>query len=657
MTTFAAFLLASASIGFLFSNVAAQDQYLNALSSLQQLVTSMDVTLQDLKSDVQDIKAMLQQGGCTAGNDVTTSGGDTGTTSGGGDVPPSGVLASPDSGDFTHQAALDEYDRYTLLWKFDSETITFEAQVQTTGYIGLGFSPNGGMTGSDVIIGWVKDGQAYLTDRYAEGYFQPRLDASQDVELLSGYENGTHTVLRFRRRLRPCDTTEDREITEDTLRIIWSFNDVDPVALDGPDGPQYHGSNRGSKSVILLQKSPPNLDLQDGNVITFDMTNQNLRVPTRETTYWCTSFQLPVLDKKHHLVKVEPLVQPGNEGVVHHILIYQCSPGSTPPTGSQECASMPWGNCKAIMAAWAVGGTGYTYPEHVGLSMGTADDPSYVVMQTHYDNPQRLNNVYDNSGIRFYYTPDVRQYDAGILEVGIQVNQDHAIPPQADTYDSAAYCYKECLDPYLQQLGEPINVFASMLHAHNVGVGVRTKLVRNGVVESYLGRDDNYDFDLQETRFLYPEVAIKEGDELITECSYRTTNLNTFTFGGQASSEEMCQNYLQYYPRFKLEHCDSLPYILHGVEFFGITQLDNRNPPHVVKPDSMAGMNIGAVLNQHPWSVEEAERFEQHVRSGPNVVRCKGSTGFNNLAGINGQIWDPLPEPTVVVSNSTVSGC
>ncbi|CAH1265386.1 Hypp3173 [Branchiostoma lanceolatum] len=212
MTTFAAFLLASASIGFLFANVGAQDQYLTALSDLQQLVTSMDATLQDLKADVQDIKAALQ-GGCTVGNDATTSGGNTGTTSGGGEVPPSGLLVPSDSGDFTHQAALDESERFILLWKFDSDTITFEAQVQTTGFIGLGFSPNGGMTGSDVIIGWVKDGQAYLTDRYAEGYFLPRLDASQDVELLSGYENGTHTVLRFRRRLSPCDTADDREIT------------------------------------------------------------------------------------------------------------------------------------------------------------------------------------------------------------------------------------------------------------------------------------------------------------------------------------------------------------------------------------------------------------------------------------------------------------
>ena len=71
-----------------------------------------------------------------------------------------------------------------------------------------------------------------------------------------------------------CFPTLSRQ--EDTLRIIWSFNDVDPVALDGPDGPQYHSSNRGSKSVILLQKSPPNLDLQDGNVITFDMMNPNV---------------------------------------------------------------------------------------------------------------------------------------------------------------------------------------------------------------------------------------------------------------------------------------------------------------------------------------------------------------------------------------------
>lgn len=30
---------------------------------------------------------------------------------------------------------------------------------------------------------------------------------------------------------------------------------------------------------------------------------------------------------------------------------------------------------------------GFTYPSHVGLSIGTPIDPIYVLMEVHYDNP------------------------------------------------------------------------------------------------------------------------------------------------------------------------------------------------------------------------------------------------------------------------------
>lgn len=42
---------------------------------------------------------------------------------------------------------------------------------------------------------------------------EPVVDPSQDYVLISGYENVTHTVLRFRRKLDTCDTSYDVPIT------------------------------------------------------------------------------------------------------------------------------------------------------------------------------------------------------------------------------------------------------------------------------------------------------------------------------------------------------------------------------------------------------------------------------------------------------------
>ena len=55
-------------------------------------------------------------------------------------------------------------DMYTLHWRFDveEETIAFAVNVSTNGWVGFGLSPNGGMKNSDMVIGWVKDGQPYL---------------------------------------------------------------------------------------------------------------------------------------------------------------------------------------------------------------------------------------------------------------------------------------------------------------------------------------------------------------------------------------------------------------------------------------------------------------------------------------------------------------
>ena len=49
--------------------------------------------------------------------------------------------------------------RYTLYWNFSAsdETITFAVNVSTNGWVGLGISPNGDMTDSDIVIGWVND--------------------------------------------------------------------------------------------------------------------------------------------------------------------------------------------------------------------------------------------------------------------------------------------------------------------------------------------------------------------------------------------------------------------------------------------------------------------------------------------------------------------
>lgn len=48
-----------------------------------------------------------------------------------------------------------------------------------------------------------------------------------------------------------------------------------------------------------------------------------------------------------------------------------------------------------------------------------------------------------------------------------------------------------------------------------------------------------------------------QGDALITTCTYDTEKRDNITLGGYAIKDEMCVNYVHYYPKIQLEVCKS----------------------------------------------------------------------------------------------------
>ena len=67
---------------------------------------------------------------------------------------------------YNHSVALDPKEKMQIHWSIDwtRNLISFALEANTTGWVGLGISSgNGKMVGSDIVIGWVKDGQGFLT--------------------------------------------------------------------------------------------------------------------------------------------------------------------------------------------------------------------------------------------------------------------------------------------------------------------------------------------------------------------------------------------------------------------------------------------------------------------------------------------------------------
>ncbi|XP_072265021.1 DBH-like monooxygenase protein 1 [Pyxicephalus adspersus] len=523
-----------------------------------------------------------------------------------------------------HSAVLDAQGKYKISWTHKDNTITFLLQVQTLGYVGFGFSSNGAMASSDIIIGGVYRGKPYFQDYFTDSKRILHRDTYQSYKLEYAIENGTHTTLKFSRDLQTCDLY-DKNITESTIRIIWAYHNDD---IEGT-GPKYHGSNRGQKSLRLLNPEKKKISVETQS---FSFTHQNVPIPYKDTTYWCQMFRMPTLDKKHHIIKVEPLIQKGHESLVHHILVYECErdTNDTVLEYGHECyhPNMPdsFFTCETVLYAWAIGGEGFTYPPNVGLSIGMPEDPTYVLMEIHYDNPTHQEGLIDNSGLTFHYTPHTRTYDAGVLEAGIWVSLYHMIPPGMPAFSSEGHCPVECLEEALnQEKPDGIHVFAVLLHAHQAGQVLRTRHFRKGVEQKLLAYDNEFDFNFQEFQYLDEERTILPGDSIITECQYNTKSRSSMTWGGLSARDEMCLSYLIYYPKINLARCESIPEINEQLQFIGVKEIYRpvTSWPLIIKsPKRYNNLTFTEAMNTFQWTKKKGNTFNERVRKMPINVRC-----------------------------------
>lgn len=84
-----------------------------------------------------------------------------------------------------------------------------------------------------------------------------------------------------------------------------------------------------------------------------------------------------------------------------------------------------------------------------------------------------------------------------------------------------------------------------------------TRHFRGGKELQELNRDDFYLNHFQEIRHLRRKPQVLPGDALVTTCYYDTQGYDNATMGGFSIQDEMCVNYIQYYPATNLELCKS----------------------------------------------------------------------------------------------------
>lgn len=466
------------------------------------------------------------------------------------------VLSSPP---YIHSVDVDKHESYRLSWGFDDKEIQFEVVTNATGYIGFGLSPDGTMVNADVVIGIIKNGHSSLKDYHGSDNGTLLEDPVQDWTLISANQQNNHTKLTFKRKLITNDKN-DMDITGDTMRILWAYSDEEFSVEDFKVG--------GYKSLYLLQEKRPEIPIPDNATKLLIAVNQTV-IPDDTTTYWCQRIQVPAYTEKMHVIKISPVITKGNEFFVHHMLLYECNTENPVPDDEKghRCygENMPdkWESCRNLIFGWAIGGSDFPLPEHVGLALEVTDKNRVFLLEIHYDNPERISGQLDSSGFEMVLIPARRDFDAGILEIGygviLQKSLTMKIPPYQTTFRYQAVCNSNCIyDEYPNpNRNSAIKMFAVVLHGHLLAKQIIFTHFRNGRRISTIAADRNYDFNYQESVFLNKEIEFLPGDAFKVECIYSSTKKRQFTWGGFATTDEMCLVYVLYYPKMNAISCTS----------------------------------------------------------------------------------------------------
>ncbi|KAK4475381.1 hypothetical protein MN116_002442 [Schistosoma mekongi] len=346
-----------------------------------------------------------------------------------------------------------------------------------------------------------------------------------------------------------------------------------------------------------------------------------VELPAVETTYWCTTIELPYFLQPHHIVRYENDIEVTSQGLIHHMEVFRC-PGHNIRYYNAPCNSETKPDdlidCREVIAAWAVGSTGLTFPAEAGIPIGGSRGQEYAVIEIHYNNPNNMTGIIDNSGFRLYITNKLRKHNVGIMELGLVYTPNNFIPPKQTNFTLAGYCDSQCTDVSLPH-PNGIFVFASQLHTHMTGVKVVTYHLRNGTQLPDLNRDNNYSPHFQEIRQLDQQVQIRPGDSLITVCTYDTSKKHQVTFGGIGKTDEMCLNYIFYYPKIELELCKS-DVSFDALSVFLNTLSTNENQQN--------HDNIKDRVNNVTWNEKNIEYLGRFYRNAPIEMHCNSSSGI-----------------------------
>jgi hypothetical protein len=182
------------------------------------------------------------------------------------------------------------------------------------------------------------------------------------------------------------------------------------------------------------------------------------------------------------------ILDPATMAHVHHMLLFRCESNdslwfqrrlnnpevcwTSTDNDSASCYEVLWGYAHGTYSIIGninniSGVSPLVLPENLGFRIGPSSF-RYIEIQMHYDNPDMISGMVDHSGLRMYYTNNLRQFDAGVVTMGDPQTGGAPIPPGVAKAEYEYNCPESCTSQWPHE----INVFGSLLHMHQVGTMV-----------------------------------------------------------------------------------------------------------------------------------------------------------------------------------------
>lgn len=139
------------------------------------------------------------------------------------------------------------YGDYEIHWNSDGQYIYIGVKAKASGWVAVGFQPGPLHRETDMVLGFVRDGQVSVFDMFSIAELGPctadsELGGSDDVLEYGGREEGGYTVVEFKRLLSTGDDY-DGELFSGVNEIVWAYSTL--------DDPRQKHINRGYGKIGL----------------------------------------------------------------------------------------------------------------------------------------------------------------------------------------------------------------------------------------------------------------------------------------------------------------------------------------------------------------------------------------------------------------------